>query len=389
MKKKLHQKISLLFQPPFIWVLLIFFLIYFNSFIPLTIKQFLYSISLILKSFILFCLPFIILLLMFISIHKLAAKATKIILIVFFGVSLSNFSTVFISQFVGRWIYQRELCFAQFDANLMLCPLWEFSLPLLMSNEFALISGILGGFFISQVLPAQSNTIASILEKYVAFLLKGLKFLIPPFIMGFIVKLAHEKMLQYLFKDYTAIFAVICLALCTYVLFLYLVVNSFRLRKTLEHLGNMLPAAFCGFTTMSSAASMPFTIIGVEKSTENKELSKSLVPATVNIHLIGDCMAIPIFAFAILKSFGIPEPTLANYTIFTFYFALARFSVAAIPGGGILMTLPILEKYLGFQSDMASLITTLYILFDPILTSVNIFGNGAFIKIIDRTVDRR
>ena len=45
--------------------------------------------------------------------------------------------------------------------------------------------------------------------------------------------------------------------------------------------------------------------------------------------------------------------------------------------------LPILEQYLEFNSDMLSLITALYILFDPIITSANVLGNGTFAKIID------
>ena len=67
-----------------------------------------------------------------------------------------------------------------------------------------------------------------------------------------------------------------------------------------------------------------------------------------------------------------------NYLIFASYFVLAKFSVAAVPGGGILVMLPILESYLGFDSGMLSLITALYILFDPIITCANVFGNGAF-----------
>ena len=134
---------------------------------------------------------------------------------------------------------------------------------------------------------------------------------------------------------------------------------------------------------MSSAASMPLTIIGTEKNAKNKDLVHTVVPATVNIHLIGDCIAIPCFAFAILKNFDIAQPDVATYFMFSIYFVIAKFSVAAIPGGGIIVMLPILEQYLGFNSNMLSLITALYILFDPIITSANVLGNGAFAKIID------
>ena len=81
----------------------------------------------------------------------------------------------------------------------------------------------------------------------------------------------------------------------------------------------MIPAGISGFSTMSSAASMPLTVIGAENNAKNKELVACVIPATVNIHLVGDCFAIPVFAYAILKTFGMPEPSLVNYLIFTFY----------------------------------------------------------------------
>ena len=145
-----------------------------------------------------------------------------------------------------------------------------------------------------------------------------------------------------------------------------------------------IPAAVSGFSTMSSAASMPLTIIGAENSAKNKDLARSVIPATVNIHLIGDCFAIPILAYAVLKSFGMTEPSLLSYLTFSLYFVIAKFSVAAIPGGGILVMLPILEAYLGFNAEMMSLITALYVLFDPVITCANVLGNGAFAKLIDR-----
>jgi len=98
---------------------------------------------------------------------------------------------------------------------------------------------------------------------------------------------------------------------------------------------------------------------------------------------VGDCFTTPILAYAVLKNYSMAEPSLLAYVIFAFYFVVAKFSVAAIPGGGIIVMLPILESYLGFNSEMMSLITALYILFDPVNTCVNILGNGAFAKMID------
>ena len=102
--------------------------------------------------------------------------------------------------------------------------------------------------------------------------------------------------------------------------------------------------------------------------------------------MLGDCIAIIIFAFAILKNFGAPEPTMGVFMLFAFYFVVAKFTVAGIPGGGILAVLPALENYLGFSTEMLSLATALYILFDPVITVGNILGNAAFAKMIDRIV---
>jgi Na+/H+-dicarboxylate symporter len=85
-----------------------------------------------------------------------------------------------------------------------------------------------------------------------------------------------------------------------------------------------------------------------------------------------------------MKSFGIHEPTFISYLTFACYFVLAKFSVAAIPGGGIIVMLPILENHLGFTAEMSSLITALYILFDPIITTANISGNGSFAMLINK-----
>ena len=160
-------------------------------------------------------------------------------------------------------------------------------------------------------------------------------------------------------------------------------ISRYQSLSFMTSLKNMLPAAIARFGSMSSAAAMPLTILGTEKNVKNREMARSIIPATVNIHLIGDCFAIPIFAFAVMKGFQVAEPSFVNYLLFASFFVLAKFSVAAVPGGGILVMLPILENYLGFQADMLSLITALYILFDPVITCANVLGNGAFAMGVD------
>jgi Na+/H+-dicarboxylate symporter len=150
----------------------------------------------------------------------------------------------------------------------------------------------------------------------------------------------------------------------------------------------MAPAIVCAFSSMSSAATLPYTLAAVEKNTRHKSLARSILSMSTNIHLVGDCISIPILAYAILGSHAMPMPSTALYCAFAIQFVAAKFSVAAVPGGGIIVMLPIIERVFAFNEIMASLIFSLYILLDPLCTTANVLGNGAFTQLIDRLVPK-
>lgn len=364
---------------PFILLSVILLIFFLDGIIPAPVKSVLYALSLSIKSVIIFVLPTIIFMLLFKTLAKLASNATKIILLILFAVCCSNFISTMISYNVGSAIYQFDLSIALPKDFSGLEPAWSFSLPKLIANDHAMFSGVILGILCSLFSPSLAVSISNVFEKVVNVVLKMIIYVIPVFIAGFIVKLINDKLLENIVHDYAIIFALVALAQFSYIAFIYWASNQFQFSKFVESLKNMLPAGIAGFGSMSSAAAMPLTIIGSEKNCSNPNLARLVIPATVNIHLIGDCFAIPIFAFAVMKNFGVAEPTLVGYCIFAFYFVMAKFSVAAIPGGGIIVMLPILESHLGFSAEMASLITALYILFDPVITCANVLGNGGFL----------
>ena len=369
---------------PVLLLLLIASIVLLTPHMSLDLKQGFYAVSLTIKNLIVLVLPVIIFALLFKTAVMLSNKATKIIGLILILVCCSNFFSTLISHFLGSWVYSFNLQLIKPDTISGLSPLWTIDLPTFISNDKAMFSSIILGIILPRFYPLQSMNLAKRIERFIEKVLRGTIFVVPLFIIGFIVKLQHDGVMCVIVKDYATIFTIIALAQYAYILILYLIVSQGCMAKFISHVKGMLPAAMCGFSTMSSAASMPLTIMGVENGAKNKDLARSVVPATVNIHLIGDCFAIPIFAYAVLKSFGVEEPSFYSYLIFAFYFMLAKFSVAAIPGGGIIVMLPILDAYLGFSGEMMSLITALYILFDPVITSANIFGNGAFAKLMDR-----
>jgi Na+/H+-dicarboxylate symporter len=371
---------------PFILMVIILAVMMLDSFIPFVLKQYLYSISLSIKAIIVMLLPFIIFGLLFKSAVILSEGATKIIGLILILVCCSNFFSTFLSHYVGVWIYNFDLSMIVPSTHEGLAPIWSLNLPKLIPNDKAMFAGIILGLIASKLKPAPSKIIALRMENYIGSLLRAFVYLIPLFVAGFVIKMQTDGVMKVIIKDYTNIFALIACAQFSYIALTYFLLNNLNIKDCLNNIKNMLPAAISGFSTMSSAASMPLTIIGTENNVNNKDVARSVIPATVNIHLVGDCFAIPIFAYAVLKSFGLAEPSLLNYLLFTFYFVMAKFSVAAIPGGGIIVMLPILESYMGFNAEMLSLITSLYILFDPVVTCANVLGNGAFAKMIDKVV---
>jgi Na+/H+-dicarboxylate symporter len=375
-------------QMPIILATLIIVIILFGKVIPQSVAVNLFALSLTIKSIIIFILPFIIFSLLYKAAVLLAKDASKIILIILSAVIISNFTTTTLVQFIGIWIYSFDISLSIPNEQNLLHAESLLNLPTLVSNHIAMFLGIVLGIISANVFPHNSLRFAKFLEMLIHYILKIITILIPLFVIGFVVKLQFEGIVTQIISNYTVIFVIIAAVQFSYTIFMFFALNKFVTSRAIYSIKNMLPAALSGFSTMSSAASMPLTIIGTEKNAKNKDLIHTVVPATVNIHLIGDCIAIPCFAFAILKSFDIIPPDIGSYFMFTVYFVIAKFSVAAIPGGGIIVMLPILEQYLGFNSDMLSLITALYILFDPIITSANILGNGAFAKFIDIIVER-
>lgn len=374
---------------PYILFGLILLTLVIYSYLPIPVMQFFYALSLSIKSLIIFLLPFIIFCLLFKTMVELSRRATTVILLILLCVCVSNAITTFFSHYVGSMVYQFDFSLIMPVSSKPLIPTWTFNLPSLLANDKSMFAGLILGIIMAKVNVNFALTISVYLNNIVQRLLTYIVYLLPVFIIGFILKLQYDGVLKTIIYDYNLIFIIVACTQIAYVLTLFLILNNFQIKNWFNNIKNILPAAIGGFSTMSSAAVMPLTIAGSERNLKNKLLAHTVIPTTANIHLMGDCIAIPIFAYAVMKSYGVAEPSLLNYMIFVFYFVLAKFSVAAIPGGGILVMLPILHSYLGFNADMLSLITALYILFDPIITSINVMGNGAFAKLIDKILAKK
>jgi hypothetical protein len=215
---------------PFILVLTIVAIVILNPFVSLPVKQFLYSLSLSIKEVIIFFLPFIIFGLLFKAALNLAQHSTKIFLIIIGAVCCSNFVSTYLSHFVGQVVYNFDLSnLSTAILNHGLETIWNFSLPKIIANHTAMFSGIILGLITSKISPNQGMKLAIRIESLVNKLLSAIVYLIPIFVVGFIVKLQHDGVIAIILKDYLLIFAFVAMAQFSYILGAYLVLNKAKL----------------------------------------------------------------------------------------------------------------------------------------------------------------
>jgi Na+/H+-dicarboxylate symporter len=376
--------------------------LFFGNLIPLQVKSAIFACSLTLKEILLFVLPFIIFICLFSSMVANQGRALRFVLILFITVSVSNFLSIVAAFGAGYVGLAMIPSITSSSLNTVaLEPLWHFSIPSLFpknlslfpgfeldANKTALFLGVILGISASFLkapwairFGKRGNEVVNL------FLQKGFVPLLPLFALGFIIQMEYEGILLHVVGGYAPIILIIFMTCLLYVGLMFAVVARFSLKNWLEFIKNVLPAGFLAFSTMSSLATMPLTLSAAEKNTKDPVMSRAIIPATVNIHMIGDSLAIPILAMAILMTFGYQLPNFNQCILFTGLFMLAKFAIPGVPCGSVFVMLPIFEQYLGFTGEMSAFITAIYILFDPIVTAANVLGNSALVIFLSKIMN--
>ena len=375
---------------PFFVLVLFISTFFFGDMINVSVKSNLYAISLFLKDLIVFVLPIIIFSFVLSGILNLHKESLKIILILVPLVCISNFTGFWVSYAVSApllkfgWITVSKL-----ETSGVLEPAWFIKVPSILRNDIALILsmilGIMGGFakirFISTFSAKLSLISGFILKKVICPIL-------PMFVLGFIIKMQHEETLSLIIKEYAVLLYTVAILTYGYMFCVIFFATGRNVKVAYEKFKNLVPAVLIGLFSMSSAAAIPSTIEGSEKNLLNKNTARFVVPATANMHLLGDCFAIPVIGLALMVSFGYELPSVSEYLTFSLYGVIAKFVSAGIPGGSALIFVPIFENVFGFSAPMLTAITAIYVLFDPIATSSNVFGHGMFAIVFEKVYSK-
>jgi Na+/H+-dicarboxylate symporter len=190
-----------------------------------------------------------------------------------------------------------------------------------------------------------------------------------------------EGTIQALMSGYSKVFIFVTLLLFAYLAVLLIIAHSFKMRTVWRHIKCMITPLLTGFTTMSSMATMPFTLTCTKEALEDDDYSNFIIPFTNGIHMIGDGIVFGVTIAALIYMYSASEPSLTVLGIFSFYYMLSKFSAAGVPAGTTAIVMPLLGQYLGFSEEMMGVFFSVGVLQDCIITVGNVGGNCIFAKL--------
>ena len=367
---------------PILLLILVSFVYFFGTYVPLDAKNFFYTLSMLIKSGLIFLLPFIIFSCIFSTVISFESKALKLLSFMIFAIILSDFLAVIYSYSMGRLFLpsiMTETSLIDTTVTSRIAPYFDWNPPTLIKNEISFLLGIsLGVFFQFKPMKLATKIGKTLKTSVDLFLEKCFLPLLPFFVLGFLLKLQDDRLIETLVSSYGSIVLFILAVKVLYIFVWFLILCKGSFKELGRVLQNVMSPALVGFSTLSSLAALPFSIKAATKNTHGSSLPQMVIPSTVNNHVMGDNMTGPLLCLSVMFMFH--YPLLSNFQLveLALLFVIASFSMASVPGGATIAIFPIVKDFLKFEDEMVSVLLTMYLIFDVSITVFNILGNQAF-----------
>jgi Na+/H+-dicarboxylate symporter len=351
-----------------------------------------YTFSLMFKECLALLLPFIVFSFVLGGILSFKKNAPLVLLILLSAIFCSNALVALLSYAVVRNLLPFISCTGG-DIGLPvyheIVPLFNVCLPQLIRSEHAMVAAVLLGLLFSVVRSKMvEQAVFKLKEALVVLLNYTVIPLLPLYVLGFLLKIRHEGAFMPLMQQYGSA-VVLLIALQTLCLIIYYwVATGFSATRAMRAINNALPSYLTAFSTMSSTATVPVSVETAVRNSGNRPLAHMAMPIMANVHLLGDSIGVPVLALTTLFLFHGCVPTVSVFLGFLLYFCTSMFAVSGIPGGGIIVMIPVLKSMLGFTPEMISIITALYLLLDSFGTAANVMGDGALVMMVNKMLKR-
>ncbi len=382
---------NILFSLPVQLVVVIIGVILFGTMVPLWLVEYAYTFSQFFKGLLGLVLPFMVFFFVLSGIRSFKKNAPQVLAILLSSIFISNGLAAFLSYGVMNLIAGHVGCqiYDMSTPPVVIEPIFNFNLALPFEAIHALIAALVLGIGCSIFNVSVFDSFAQKGKKAVEKILMRLFIpYLPLYVLGFLLKIRCEGLLACLIQQYGSTVLLIVTLQLIYLCITYYCALGFSIAKAWDAIKVAIPSYLTAFSTMSSTATVPVSVKSAVKNTGNKPLADMAMPILANVHLLGDSIATPILAMVTMLLFTGSLPGIAQYVGFVFYFCSTMFAVSGIPGGGILVMIPVLVSQLGFTPEMVSIVTTLYFLLDSFGTAANVMGDGALVILVNKILIR-
>ncbi|MCY4523555.1 MAG: dicarboxylate/amino acid:cation symporter [Halobacteriovoraceae bacterium] len=168
-----------------------------------------------------------------------------------------------------------------------------------------------------------------------------------------------------------------------------LIVACVKLKKSpIYILKNLSAPILTSFSTSSSAATLPVTMMTVEENLKvNKDTAKFVLPLGATINMDGTALYESVAAIFIAQAYNI-DLSVGQQVVVFLTASLAAIGAAAIPGAG-LITMSIVLGAVGLPIEGIGLILAVDRILDMFRTTVNVFGDCVGTVVVDSMLKKR
>lgn len=373
-------------------LLVIIGVVLFGGFIPDDAVRVCYTFSVMFKEFLGMIIPYMVFFFVMAGILSFQRNAPLVLAILLTTIFFSNALVALISYGVFLLFLPLISCTADsmITAQHIIEPFFSFSIPTPVPAFQALVAAVIFGILCSIFrVPSWIMSTVSRAKYGIEVALKfGFIPLLPLYVLGFLLKMRHEGLITCLIQQYGSAVILIVSLQTVYLLWMFFLASGFSVSRALSLIKNCIPPYITAFSTMSSTATVPVSIEAAEHNTGTRGLPALSMPIMANVHLLGDSIGTPILAMTTMIIFQGIVPPVMQYLGFVFYFCITMFAASGIPGGGIIVMIPVLISQLDFSPSMVSVITMLYFMLDPFGTAANVTGDGALVVIVQKLLRR-
>jgi Na+/H+-dicarboxylate symporter len=373
------------------WMLVSLALIVLGTFffwhhLSLEVKSVLYTVSTVLKNILIFLLPFLVLPYIFNSLSDLKDQGALLIILILLGVAVSTFAAIIygygVVQLITSYISIKPYTIA-LDQDQIFSYI-NLSLPSI-PVELSLVLGAIAGIVQSH---RPSQKVAKFFAKYQYasdfFFAKLFTPILPLYILGFLMKIAHDGDFGALFHSFKGLFLCMIAAQIIYIFGYFLIGSAGFINRALRAFKNAMPAFITGFSSISSMVTLPVTLQVAYENTKNFKIADLTIPTTVNCHAVGDAIGLTILSLCIYYFTNGSLPDFSTFVVFAGILTLAQSGAVSVAGGSVIIIVPYLQKTFGFTPEMIGLITAISVFIEPWGTGCNILGNSGYVIIVER-----